>query len=179
MFNRSFVLIAQYPDHDNSLVVELYGVHKGIVPNSRQTVHIAYGFCYDTKMAEGEINADSGVRTASSSGVMYELDLATGDIRWSDALYTEFHYPRTEPFNRVEWWVQHIHPEDAMILNEAMDSISDPALPGWNVEYRFRSGAGEYMVVKDRASIIRDADGSVASIIGTITPVFAPPLPAA
>lgn len=124
-------------------------------------------------MAEGEIDADSGVRTASNSSVMYELDLSTGDIRWSDALYTAFHYERSEPFNRVEWWVQHIHPDDAMILNEAMDRLNDPTLPGWDVEYRFRNGDGGYMVVKDRASIIRGANGALESVIGTITPVFA------
>jgi len=172
-FHGRYVLISYHLDDDDAVFVEPYAVHMAIVAKGAPGVHIAYAFCYDTKMAQGEIDADSGVRAASNSSVMYELDLATGDIRWSDALYTAFHYERSEPFDRVQWWVQHIHPDDTMILNDAMDRIADPSQPGWEVEYRFRNGDGEYMVVKDRASIIRDADGTVASIIGTITPVFA------
>jgi PAS domain-containing protein len=126
-------------------------------------------------MAEGEIDADSGVRTASNSGVVYELDLQSGAITWSEALYTVFNYPHAEPFNRVEWWVQHIHPDDAMLLNEAMDNLNDPKNPGWAVAYRFRTGGGSYVPVQDRASIVRDPNGVATSIIGTLTPITGQP----
>jgi PAS domain-containing protein len=123
-------------------------------------------------MAEGESNAASGVSAASNSAIMYELDIATGELQWSDALYSVLHYPRTEPFNRLEWWVEHIHPDDAMRLNNAMDLLQDPKVPWWTVEYRFRTSSGTYVLVRDEASIIRHRSTGLATrIIGTITPI--------
>jgi PAS domain-containing protein len=122
-------------------------------------------------MALGEIDADSGVRTAAKSSIMYELDLESGDLQWSQALYDTMQYSHTEPFNRLDWWVQHIHPDDAMILNEAMDRLLDPTFPNWSVEYRFRRGDGVYVPVRDRASIVRNGTGEATRIIGTLTPL--------
>ena len=123
------------------------------------------------RMAEGEVDVASGARSAANSGIMYELDLQRGELQWSNALYTTFNYPHSEPFNRVEWWVEHIHPEDAMILNQAMDKLDDPKIPNWVVEYRFRSGDGSYAYVRDRASILRDPSGRPTKLIGTIVPI--------
>jgi PAS domain S-box-containing protein len=121
-------------------------------------------------MVQGEIDAASGARTASRSSIMYELDLVTGALQWSEALYTLMHYPRTEPFNRLEWWISHIHPDDAMKLNEVMDRLLIPGIPNWIVEYRFRRADGTYIPVHDRASIMRDGDGKAVRIIGTLSP---------
>jgi len=123
-------------------------------------------------MAQGEINDASGVSAASNSAIMYELNVETGELQWSDALYSVLHYPHTEPFNRLEWWIEHIHPDDAMRLNNAMDLLHDPKVPWWNVEYRFRTSDGKYVLVRDEASIIRHRSTGVATrIIGTITPI--------
>jgi PAS domain-containing protein len=124
-------------------------------------------------MTEGEIDADSGVRTASNSGVVYELNLQSSAMKWSEALYTVFNYPHTEPFNRLEWWIQHIHPDDAMLLNEALDNLTDPKNPGWTVTYRFRAGDGSYVPVQDHASVVRNENDVAVSIIGTVTPTAA------
>lgn len=125
-------------------------------------------------MAYGEINAASGARTAANSGIMYELDLQSGVLKWNDALYTTFGYARTEPLNNVEWWAEHIHPEDAMILNQAMDKLNDTTVPNWTVAYRFRKDDGAYVYVRDRASILRDPYGRPTGLIGTITPLDTP-----
>lgn len=121
-------------------------------------------------MTEGELNASSGVKAeAAAASIMYELDFATGELKWNDALYSIMHYPRTESLNRMEWWIDHIHPEDAMIINQAMDKLNDAKVPNWTVEYRFRAGDGEYVYVRDRASIIRERDGRPTKLIGTLS----------
>jgi PAS domain-containing protein len=121
-------------------------------------------------MTEGEINAPSGVSTAQQNvDIMYELDLNTGELKWNDKLYTVMGYPHTAAISNTEWWVDHIHPEDAMILNQAMDRLDDPSIPNWVVAYRFRNGKDAYVHVRDRASIVRDATGKAITLIGTIT----------
>lgn len=122
-------------------------------------------------MPIGEVDADSGARTASREHVMYELDLTTGELQWSDAFYTVLQYPKTQPLNRQEWWIEHIHPDDAMLLNHALDKLLVPSDPGWAITYRFRRGDGNYIAVRDSASILRDAQGNAVSIIGTLAPV--------
>ncbi|HLZ14642.1 MAG TPA: PAS domain-containing protein [Candidatus Saccharimonadales bacterium] len=121
-------------------------------------------------MAEGEINAPSGVRTAALSSIMYQYDLSSGELNWSSALYTLLHFPTTEPLSKLEWWISHIHPDDAMILNQAMDRLDDPKIPSWSVQYRFRSGDGSYVMMRDSATILRDASGKPMWLIGTLTP---------
>ena len=100
---------------------------------------------------------------------MYELNLETGELTWNDTLYRVLGFPRTEPLNRLDWWIEHIHPDDAMILNQAMDRLEDPKIPGWTVNYRFRNGAGAYVYMRDQASIIRGPSGQATGLIGTLS----------
>ncbi|HSW98661.1 MAG TPA: PAS domain-containing protein [Candidatus Saccharimonadales bacterium] len=121
-------------------------------------------------MAQGEIDAASGAQTAAANaGIMYEFNLDSGELKWNDTLYSLLGFPRTEPLDRLEWWVGHIHPDDAMILNQAMDKLDDPKAPGWTVNYRFRGGDGAYVFVRDRASILRGPDGRATGLIGTLS----------
>jgi PAS domain-containing protein len=103
-------------------------------------------------------------------GITYELDLLTGDLQWSEALYSVMQYSHAEPFNRLEWWAQHVHPDDAMTLNQALDGLIDPSIANWTVSYRFRRGDGAYVPVRDTATIVRDEQGAAVKITGTLTP---------
>lgn len=106
---------------------------------------------------------------AAAGAVMYELDIESGDLTWNDALFATFGVPPTEPISHQDWWISHIHPDDAMVLNHAMDKLWDPKAPNWTVEYRFRCGDGRYVRVRDRASIVRDGAGAAVQLIGTLT----------
>jgi PAS domain-containing protein len=121
-------------------------------------------------MTWAEINAPSGAHTAANKEIMYEFDLVTGDLTWSDALYNTLGYERSEPFSKFEWWISHIHPDDAMLLNHAMDALTDTKVPFWRIDYRFRKGDGSYVAVQDRASILRNEKGEAIRLIGTLTP---------
>ncbi len=111
-----------------------------------------------------------GAHAAPTHPIMYEMDLVTGELTWNDLFYTELKFSQDEPADRLEWWVDHVHPEDAMIINQAMDRLDDPKMSHWIVEYRFRDGEDHYVFVSDRASIIRDRSGKPIQLIGTIAP---------
>jgi len=100
--------------------------------------------------------------------VAYELDFVTSGLKWSDELYTVYGYDRTVPANTVEWWTGHIHPDDAMILNQAMDKLEDPEAAEWMVEYRFRKADNNYVLVEDRAKVVRDAVGKPVRLTGIL-----------
>lgn len=101
--------------------------------------------------------------------VTYELDLANGKLIWSDGLHTVYGYAQAEPADTHEWWSNHIHPDDAMILNEAMDNLMDPTINGWTVEYRFRAADNSYVLVRDSAKVIRDKSGTALQLEGSLT----------
>ena len=100
----------------------------------------------------------------------YELDLISGDLKWSEDLYASFGYDKSEPANDIDWWTSHIHPEDAMILNQAMDKLMDPLAHEWTVEYRFRKADNSHILVQDHAAIVRSAAGNAVRLSGTLTP---------
>jgi len=106
-----------------------------------------------------------------SRDIAYELDLIGGNLHWNDTLYTTYGYPRTEPADTLEWWVDHIHPDDAMLLNQAMDKLDDPHATNWTVGYRFRKADNTYVKVYDSATVLRGAEGQPIRLIGLISPV--------
>lgn len=104
---------------------------------------------------------------------VYVLDLNTGKIKWNEALYSVYGYSPTEPASTTEWWTDHIHPEDAMLLNETLDKINNHAIGNWSVEYRMRKADGTYIKVRDQATLMRAADGTATKLVGSLTPVGA------
>src|SRR5260221_10336111 len=56
----------------------------------------------------------------ATSDVLYDLNIQTGKVIWNKALYSQYGYSKTEPTGTLEWWVQHIHPEDALRVEDAM-----------------------------------------------------------
>jgi PAS domain-containing protein len=104
----------------------------------------------------------------NTNGVSYELDLLTGRLKWSDNLYTTYGYDRSDFTDSLEWWTGHIHPDDAMLLNQALDKLVDPAATSWTVQYRLRRGDNTYTPVDDHATIIRDESGLAVRLTGFI-----------
>lgn len=102
--------------------------------------------------------------------VWYDLDLSSGMLHWSEALYDAYGYVRTIPANTIEWWTEHIHPDDAMILNQALDGLLNPSTLRWTVEYRFQKADNSYVLVVDNATVTRDSMGNPIRLSGSLTP---------
>jgi PAS domain-containing protein len=123
-------------------------------------------FCYDT----GDMSE------AADGTIAYELDLASGQLRWNSGLQTVLGYGPAEPATKLEWWTDHIHPDDAMILNQTMDKLFDPFAMEWAVQYRVRKADNTYTMVHDEANIERDQTGEAIRLRGVLTPLAPPPL---
>ena len=102
--------------------------------------------------------------------VSYDLDFLIPSLRWSPEIYTFYGYGQNEPANNIEWWAAHIHPEDAMLLNQTMDKLDDPHVKEWTVEYRFRKADNSYVLVVDHTNVLRDEQGRAVRLIGTLSP---------
>lgn len=106
---------------------------------------------------------------ADGAGVItYDLDLETGMLTWNDNLYNELGYDRSEPANTAEWLSHHIHPNDAMGVNEVMDMLMYPWVKEWTVYYRLQKADNSYVMVHDRATVVRNPDGKALRLQGVI-----------
>ncbi len=104
----------------------------------------------------------------ATNDVLYDLDLISGSLVWNEALYTQYGYPRDEKADTLEWWTEHIHPNDALPLEAEVDARLNSQENTWQAEYRFRKADGSYVYVRDRAVIHRDIDGTPLRITGLL-----------
>ncbi len=107
----------------------------------------------------------------ATSDAIWDWDIRTDALWWSDSFYTQFRWPRERIEPTLEAWEALLHPDD---LDPTMQSLSaaieangaDRSVDEWSGSYRFRRGDGSYAIVLDRAIIQRDAEGRAVRAVG-------------
>lgn len=104
-----------------------------------------------------------------------EWDLAADTCSWNDAVHELFGYARGEVGASGDWWRDRIHPDDRDRVDGALARLFEGAEDAWADTYRFRGAHGTYFHVRDRGSVMRDADGRALRLVGAMRPM--PPVP--
>jgi hypothetical protein len=102
------------------------------------------------------------------SDVIWDWNLETGSLWWSDGFTTAFGYPLSEIEPGRESRESRIHPDD---LSRVVAGINDSVENGsgfWSAEYRFRLKDGKYATVQDRGYILHDELGRGIRMVGGI-----------
>lgn len=100
--------------------------------------------------------------------VIWDQDVVTGEIWWSDHFRTVFGYgPEDGPFD-VESWRRCVHPEDTDRVGAVGRGEEGGDENMWFAEYRFRCRDGTYANVEDRAYLVRDGRGRVVRRLGAM-----------
>ncbi len=107
----------------------------------------------------------------ATNDVVYDCDLASGTIYFSNALRTALGHLGSQAHWPVAWRDERIHPEDRAGLAAARDGAIAARRDVWSEEYRFERADGAYARVLDRGGVVRDADGRPARLIGCLTDV--------
>lgn len=104
----------------------------------------------------------------ATNDVIWDWDLHTNEIGWSQSLQRTFGYASQEPLRNAAWWEENIHPDDR---DKVMASIRQ-AITGrdefWSKEYRFQRADGGYAHVFDRGYVITDEQGVPDRMIGAM-----------
>ncbi len=106
--------------------------------------------------------------TRATNDVIWDWDLATDEIRWSEAVARVFGHAPHALHTPVEWWHEHVHPEDRERVVGGIRAVIDGGGEVWSDEYRFRRADGSYAEVRDRGYVARDADGRPVRMIGSM-----------
>ena len=99
---------------------------------------------------------------------VWEWDLVSDALEWTERMQDLFGYATEQIQPRIEWWGEHIHPDDRETVLSGIHSIIDGGGSLWSAEYRFRRGDGSFAHVLDRAQVIRDGSGKPVRMIGAM-----------
>ena len=104
----------------------------------------------------------------ATDDVTWDYDLHTGEVFWNEALTRRFGHAPPGLATPIEWWEQHLHPEDVSRVTKSIEAAIASADDSWSEEYRFRRADGGYADVLDRGYLIRDAEGQGVRMVGAI-----------
>ncbi len=106
--------------------------------------------------------------TLATSDVIYDWDLTTGAIEWSELAATQFRLPAGATALDIDGWTTRIHPDDRGRVARDMKHVFDEGAGHWMDEYRFLRGDGTWAVIADRGQVVRDAEGRVVRMVGAM-----------
>jgi len=122
----------------------------------------------ERKQAEEELaRARRRLEAASTAAnvALWELDIASGRLEWSDAVDTMLGHPPKAFERTLAAWLEIIHPEDRRRVEEAFTSHLDDAML-YDEEYRVRRADGTWVWWRDTGAARRDGHGKPLSMAG-------------
>jgi two-component system cell cycle sensor histidine kinase/response regulator CckA len=128
----------------------------------------------DQRMAERAVRTtDERFRfvARSTNDVIWDWDIKTNALVWNDSVEHVFGHKQNKIFPEIEWWYDHIHPDDRDRVTAGIQGALDNAGTSWRDSYRYRRADGTYANVTDRGHIARDNIGTAIRMIGAMTDV--------
>jgi PAS domain S-box-containing protein len=107
------------------------------------------------------------VRKAVSS-VVWELDVDTGRVHWSETFADAFGYRPDEVGETTEWWLERVHADDRGRVEAGFRDFLSDRRRFWTDDYRFRRGDGTFADVFDRAYASPATGGERRRIAGSM-----------
>lgn len=105
----------------------------------------------------------------STDDYIFMGNMKTGTFRYSTAMAEEFGMPGDVVENAAAFWAKLIHPHDEKGFLESNQEIADGRAESHCIEYRARNVNGEWMWLRCRGKMIRDAQGEPSLFAGFIT----------
>jgi len=97
----------------------------------------------------------------------WELDVATGEVSWSDEVFRINGLEPQEIIPTVEVFLDIVHPEDRELVKQSIDDALYENKP-YNFEHRVVRPDGEVRTVQRQAEVVRDEEGQPLRLVGTV-----------
>ncbi|HSU51156.1 MAG TPA: ATP-binding protein, partial [Segetibacter sp.] len=98
---------------------------------------------------------------------LWDWDLLTDKVSWSEGLYKMFDIPDNENPTRIDWWFSHLHAEDKQRVEKKLKYHLQNNAPRWEDEYRMKVGSN-YTYIYDRGYVIYDEQHRPVRMIGAM-----------
>jgi diguanylate cyclase (GGDEF)-like protein/PAS domain S-box-containing protein len=106
-----------------------------------------------------------------TSDIIWDWDIASDHIWWSEGAQTVFGYPADAFQNGFEDWASRIDPHERARVVDGLCAAMHGGQESWSAEYRFRRQDGSYAWVRDQAVFLRDAGGAAVHLIGSMVDI--------
>jgi PAS domain S-box-containing protein len=120
--------------------------------------------------ALGRANERFVLAAAAVNGAIYDRDIKTNTVLWTDGLTRVFGYPLEEVEPTFDWWLSRIHPDDVDRVSEQFRQDIE-AGRDFVSEYRFRAKDETDLHVWDRGRVLLDENGRAVRMVGIIESV--------
>lgn len=108
-----------------------------------------------------------GLAVTGANDGIWDWNLVTNDIFFSERWKTMLGYSEEELPNRLEEWSSRVHPEDYEPVMQALRRHLDGLTEDYQSEFRLRCKDGQYKWILTRGRAMRDADGRAVRISGS------------
>jgi len=109
----------------------------------------------------------------SSNDVLYEWNMKTNHVWWSEGWQARFNYPEDTVSPTYEWWENNLHPEDKEKVLNGLEKVLESKKENWTTYYRFKNGDGSYSHVIDRGYFLKNDQDEYEYMVGTISDITA------
>ncbi|MBD2742812.1 PAS domain-containing protein [Coleofasciculus sp. FACHB-1120] len=143
-----------------------------VVPSEGQT-RVLQGLAFDIsdrkqiEQALQESNERFQLATSAVKGFIYDWDFKQNIVLRTRGLFELVGYRPEEADAKVDWWNEHVHPEDfPKISQQLSEAFANETQSYFVLEYRLRHRDGHYVYLSDYGTIARDANGRAIRAVG-------------
>ena len=122
----------------------------------------------EERLRSSQVRLAEAQRMASIGN--WEYDLATGEITWSDEVFRIYGHAPQEYVPTFDRLFEVVHPEDRHLLTEKVRGAAERGEP-YDFENRVILPDGTERVVQRRARVVRDQEGRITKLVGTVQDV--------
>lgn len=121
---------------------------------------------------EAKRNAELiGSMTKTINDVIWDWNLLTNEVTWSEGFYSKFGYTKAETEKSAESWTNRIHPDDLEHVTNSIHAVIDSEEEFWTDVYRFKLKDGNCVDILDRGAVLRDETGKGYRMIGAMVDI--------
>ena len=111
------------------------------------------------------------IATGGTGDGIWDLDLATEDIHFSDRWKEMLGYRADEVEDNLEGWLSRVHAEDLTRLRAIIDAGIAGEVSVIEQRYRILTKNGDYRWMLTRGEVVKNADGKAVRVVGRQTDV--------
>lgn len=121
---------------------------------------------YQRTQALKESNERYDFATKATSDAIWDWDLNTGEIVWTEGWQRSFGYKLSDMQKDISFLIENTHPDDVERTTASYYKIAKSKESNWVEQHRLKKANGEYAYVISKGFAIRNSDGWAIRLIG-------------
>jgi len=104
----------------------------------------------------------------AANDVIWDWSFERERAKWGGAYEKVLGFPELEHETELNWWLDHIHPDDRKRVLASQARALESGADFWHEEYRFLVASGDWIDVRSRCVIVRNEEGQSVRLVGSM-----------